>query len=121
MNNISQDELSQTVKVLSSTIVQCEKAQLKFKEGSSQHSLLKNRIKALYIAKSLIINGDSNDYNIDDLMKALPPISSIISKCEKAQSKFAESNTNFRRFQNIITPMKISKDIIEKKIEKLNR
>jgi len=32
----------------------CEKIQPKFHEGTSQHTLLKNRIKALYISKALI-------------------------------------------------------------------
>jgi len=41
-------------RVVSSTISKCEKFQPKFAVGTSQHTLLKNRIKALYISKSLI-------------------------------------------------------------------
>lgn len=40
---------------MASTTSKCEKIQPKFTEGPSQHTLLKNRIKALYISKSLII------------------------------------------------------------------
>ena len=51
MEKYSQNELDTTVRFISSTISKCEKMQLKFSEGTSQHSLLKNRIKALYISR----------------------------------------------------------------------
>ncbi len=41
----------------------CEKAQLRFKAGTSQYTLLKNRINALRIASSLIAR------EIDDCQK----------------------------------------------------
>ena len=56
MEKYSQNELDITVRFISSTISKCEKMQLKFSEGTSQHSLLKNRIKALYISKDFIEN-----------------------------------------------------------------
>lgn len=56
MEKYSQNELDTTVRFISSTISKCEKMQLKFAEGTSQHSLLKNRIKALYISKDFIEN-----------------------------------------------------------------
>ena len=75
MENYSQKELDAALQLISSTISKCEKMQLKFAEGTSQHSLLKNRIKALYISKALIEN-DSNIgmYTQPDLEKALPQI-----------------------------------------------
>lgn len=54
MKNYLQKELDAALQLISSTISKCEKMQLKFAEGTSQHSLLKNRIKALYISKALI-------------------------------------------------------------------
>lgn len=56
MEKYSKQELDTTLNFISSTISKCEKMQLKFAEGTSQHSLLKNRIKALYISKALIEN-----------------------------------------------------------------
>ncbi|MBS5317685.1 MAG: hypothetical protein KHY44_15010 [Clostridiales bacterium] len=40
MKNYSQEELQNALKVVSSTISRCEKIQPKFKEGTSQFSLL---------------------------------------------------------------------------------
>jgi hypothetical protein len=117
MENYSQKELDAALQLISSTINNCEKMQLKFAEGTSQYSLLKNRIKALYISKALIEN-DSNIglYTKTDLVKALPPVLSIISKTEKAQIKFDKETIQYRRFSPIIRAMYISKDFIENEI-----
>ncbi|MCC0667600.1 hypothetical protein KGF36_02455 [Clostridioides sp. ZZV14-6009] len=121
MDNYTKEELVETLRVVSSVISRCEKAQLKFMEGSSQHSLLKNRIKAMYISKSLITEESIIDkYTKEELIEALRPVSSSINKCEKAQSKFAEGTTNYKRFRNIIKAMYISKSLITDEINRRN-
>ncbi|APF24903.1 hypothetical protein [Clostridium butyricum] len=119
MEKYSQRELDETVQFISSTINKCEKMKSKFEVGTSQHSLLKNRIKALYISRDLI----KNDINIDmhtktDLEKALQPVISIINKTEKAQIKYEEGTAQFKRFAPIIRAMYISKAFIESEISK---
>lgn len=119
MDKYSTEEMAEALQVVSSTIKNCEKMQPKFEEGTSQHSLLKNRIKALYISRSLINGEDIMDkYTKEELMKALPPVTSIISKCEKAQLKFAEGTANHNRFKKIINAMYISKSLITDEISK---
>lgn len=112
----SKEELEKAISLLSSTIINCEKMKLKFSEGTSQHSLLKNRIKALYISKALLLGDRTINYTIKDLREALPPIVSIINKTTKAQSKYEKGNSQFNRFQNIIQAMLISKTFIENQI-----
>lgn len=120
MENHPQKELDAALQLIVATIKNCEKMQLKFEDGTSQHSLLKNRKKALYISKALIEN-DSNIvmYTKTDLLNALPPVLSIISKTEKAQIKYGKETIQYRRFAPIISAMNISKDLIEDEI--LNR
>lgn len=119
MENFSKEELQNAVKVISSTISRCEKIQPKFKEGSAQFSLLRNRIKALKISKDLIESNEiKNKYTIDELEKALPPIISIINKTEKAQSKYEDGSTQFKRFSPIIEAMYIGKVLITNEISK---
>ena len=118
MNDYTKEELEEALRVVSSSISNCEKIQPKFAEGTSQHTLLKNRIKALYISKSLITNEDiTNKYTKEELIEALRPVSSIISKCEKAQLKFAEG-THHTRFKNMIKAAYISKALITDEINK---
>ncbi len=122
MENHPQKELDAALQLIVATIKNCEKMQLKFEDGTSQHSLLKNRIKALYISKALIEN-DSNIvmYTKTDLLNALPPVLSIISKTEKAQIKYGKETIQYRRFAPIISAMNISKDLIEDEISNRTR
>lgn len=48
------DELEEALRAIASTISKCEKVQPKLKPGSSQHTLLVRRIKALRVATALI-------------------------------------------------------------------
>ncbi|WP_238861602.1 hypothetical protein [Clostridium sp. YIM B02569] len=119
MEKYTRKELVDALKVVSSTINNCEKAQLKFAEGTSQHTLLKNRLKALYVSKALIIGEDTMDiYTKEELIEALTPVSSIISKCEKAKLKFEEGTSHHTRLKNIINAMYISKSLIADEINK---
>lgn len=119
MGKYTMEELEEALRVVSSTISKCEKAQQKFMEGTSQHTLLKNRIKAMYISKSFIGNENNmNKYTKEELLEALRPVSSIISKCEKAQQKFEEGTSHNTRLKNIIKAMYISKALITAEITK---
>lgn len=119
MEKYTKEELTEALQVIASTISNCEKIHSKFAEGTSQHTLLKNRIKALYISKSLITNeGIIGQYTIEDLKMALPPITSIISKCEKAQLKLVEGTSPHTRLKKIIRAMYLSKSFILNEISK---
>jgi hypothetical protein len=54
INNFTKDELEEALRSIVSTIGKCEKVQPKLKQGTSQHTLLTRRIKALDIASALI-------------------------------------------------------------------
>lgn len=114
------NEIMQTVKTIEADMRNCEKMLPKFKEGTSQYSLLKNRLKALSISKALILD-EEQSYSMDDLQKALPPITSIIQKCKKGQEKHTVNTPTFRRLQSQINAMMIAKAYIEKEIEKHQR
>jgi hypothetical protein len=119
MDKYTKEELEEALLIVSSTISRCEKTWPKFVEGTSQHTLLRNRIKALNISKSLITHENVMDkYTKEELTESLKPVSSIISKCEKAQLKFAEGNSNHTRFKKMIKAMYISKSLITDEIDK---
>jgi hypothetical protein len=54
MDKFTKEELTEALRAVSSVIHKCEKAQEKFPGGTSQHTLLKRRLKAMYISKALI-------------------------------------------------------------------
>lgn len=118
MMDFNNEELEKAIALLSSTISKCEKMQLKFSEGTSQHSLLKNRIKALYISKALLIGDRTIDYSKNELKEALPPVVSILHKTTKAQSKYEKGTLQYNRFEPTIQAMLISKAYIERKMNR---
>ncbi|WP_372999099.1 hypothetical protein [Lutispora sp.] len=123
MDNFIRGDLEQALLTISSMISRSEKVQNKFKEGTPQASLARNRIKALYIASSLVakeLEGDHStvSFNKEDLEKALPPITSTISKCEKAQEKLKEGTPQLTLTRKMIQALYISLSLITKELNK---
>ncbi len=117
MDHYSQEELHVVIKTISITIRKCEKAQLAFSEGTAQYSLLRNRIKALYIARASIENDSSIDvFTLSDLENALPPILSILSKTEKVRVKYDENRVQLKQIDALIRAMNIAKVFITNEI-----
>lgn len=54
MKNYTGEDLSEALRAINSIIHKCEKAQEKFPEGKAQHTLLRNRLKAMYLSQELI-------------------------------------------------------------------
>lgn len=54
MHEYTREELEGALRVVNSIISKCEKAQEKFQDGNPHYTLLRNRLQAMYISKSLI-------------------------------------------------------------------
>lgn len=54
MEEFTKADLEEALRAIVSTISKCEKVQPKLRQGTSQHTLLVRRIKALNIASTLI-------------------------------------------------------------------
>lgn len=112
-------ELQTSLELLSSTIKRCKDAQKKCKEGTSQHSLLKHRIKALEISKALLEKAkQASNYTLEELHKALPPMESILSKVTKAQSKYPKDHPQYKRYEPMIRATTLAIDHIKEEIKR---
>ena len=80
-----------------------EKFLPKFPEGTSQHSLLRNRIQALKTARNLI-SGEGQTTR-EELEFALPRIESIIHKMSKARDKYEPGSKDYKRFDPTVQAM----------------
>jgi lipopolysaccharide biosynthesis glycosyltransferase len=58
------------------------------------------------------------EYTNEELTDALRPVSSIISKCEKAQMKFQEGTSHHTRFSKMINAMYLAKSLITNEISR---
>lgn len=112
MNKYTNQQIDDTLNIIESTIRNCEKIQPKFKEGTPQLSLSRNRIKALYISKALITSQE-NGYTQEELLKSVPQVTSIISKSKKAMINAKEGTGTYTRLKKIIDAMTISLSYIE--------
>ena len=95
--------MNELLKLIDHTIELEEKFLPKFFVGTSQHSLLQNRIQALQTARNLI-SGDGNPTR-EELEFALPRIESIIHKMSKAQDKYEPGSRNYKRFDPTVQAM----------------
>ena len=92
-----------------------EKFLPKFQEGTSQHSLLKNRIRALQSARELI-SGEGRP-SWEELEFALPRIESMIHKMSKARDKYEPGSRNYKRFDPTVQAMKQVRTVIVQALE----
>lgn len=121
MENFTKKDMEESLCVIASMISRSEKAQAKFAEGTSQHTLQKNRIKSLHIASSLIKKelgkNDAAEFTKNDLKEALKPIDSLISKSEKAQAKLTKGGWQYTMLGNNLKALCIALPLITKILE----
>lgn len=122
MEKYTREDLEQALVTLQSMIDRSVKVQHKFKEGSSQASLVRNRIRALQAASSLIsreMEPDrlSESLANDDLAEALPPIESTIRKCEKVLAGSAEGSSQASLTKKMLQALYLSRLLINQELE----
>lgn len=117
--NYTPEEIQEALRVISAAVLNCQKQQVRFKSGTPQHSLLRNRVKALKIAAALLrADGTAARYTAADLEQAVEPLSSIIRKTAAAQAKYSPDTPQYKRFQPTITAMEIGRAAVEHAQEK---
>lgn len=115
---MTEQERVDALKVVTSVIARCERAQPKFATGTPQHTLLKNRIQALKIGSALLGGGDvAKDFD-ETLTAALEPLASIIRKCEKARSKYELGSGQYNRYGNMIRAIELSRELVENELHR---
>lgn len=135
MHLYTKEQLEQALKDVSSMIDKCHKIHHKFKEGTSQHTLLKNRVQAMNISRIVLIeemlnnqylhievinqfiDNSINIFNKKEYREAIVPVQSIIHKCQKAIEKHALNTATSTVLKRTIDAMGICKTLINRKVE----
>jgi hypothetical protein len=125
MDDFTKIDMEEALRAIASMIERSEKAHGKFAQGTSQYTLQKNRIKALYVASSLISNelaeSDVADkLTKEDLEKALAPIASLISKSEKAQGKLTQGTWQHTMLKGNLKALYIASPLLTKALREIN-
>lgn len=116
MSQYTEKQIQDALKIIESSIVNCEKVRLKLKEGSASFSLNTNRIKALYISKALLTNQE-NEYTKEEFEKAVTQIASIKSKSTTGINNAKERSASYTRFSRLIDAMDIVLDYLKNAID----
>ncbi|EHL05653.1 hypothetical protein HMPREF0322_03673 [Desulfitobacterium hafniense DP7] len=125
MDDFTRADMEEALRAIASMINRTEKAQEKFAQGTSQHTLQMNRLKALHIASSLIAKGlTENDamecHTEEDLKNALAPITSLISKSEKARVKLAQGTWQHTMLSNNLKALHIALPMLTKALREVS-
>ncbi|AGA68237.1 hypothetical protein Desdi_0710 [Desulfitobacterium dichloroeliminans LMG P-21439] len=119
MDDFTKKDMEEALRAITLMISKTKNTKEKFVQGTSQHTLQKNRLKALNIASSLIskelAESDVMDYYTkEDLENALAPIASLISKSEKANEKLAQGTWQHTMLSNNIKALYIASPLLMK-------
>lgn len=118
MNGVTESEAKAALEAIASMMDRTRRAETKFAQGTSQHTLQRNRLQALHIAaalleKSLGTGAAVDVYAQEDLQKALAPITSLISKSEKAQAKLTQGTWQHRMLDNNLKALRLALPLLE--------
>lgn len=112
----TEKDIQDTLKIVESSIVNCEKVRPKLKEGSSSFSLNTNRLRALYIAKELL-TGQEKEYTKEELESTVKQITSIKNKSTTGIGNAKEGSGVHTRFSRLIRAMDIIIGYLENAME----
>jgi hypothetical protein len=123
INKFTKEDLEEALPTLASMINRIEKAKKKFASGGPQYSLQKNRLNALTIVSSLILKelGESilQVYSREELVKALPPTASLISKSEKARNKLAQDTWQHTMLTNNLKALYLASQLLTEELNEI--
>lgn len=106
MSKYTQQEIQDTLKIIESSIVSCEKVRPKLKTGSASFSLNTNRLKALYLSKAVLLN-QNNAETKEEFEKAAIQIASIKRKSTTGLGNAKEGSAAYTRFSRLIFAMDV--------------
>ena len=109
MADISDEGRRDAVNHLKQLIRNCQNMLMKFTEGTSQHTLLVNRISSLKAALYCLERKEGTDSKtVNRFEEILEQLSSILRKTQKALDKAKEDSSYSRRLEKIIRTMNLA-------------
>jgi hypothetical protein len=120
MDNYTTDDLQEALRPIASLISKSEKAQQKLTPETWQHSMLQDNLKALHIASALMNKetDEADNFAQDDLQEARRAFASMISRTEKAQTKFSPGTSQHTLLQNRLKALHIAETLIKGELDR---
>jgi len=109
------DDMKEALRPIASLISKSAKAQQKLSPGTWQHIMLRDNLKALRIASTLM-NKETDDtasFTREDLQEALHAFASMISKTHKAKAKFTSGTSQHTLQANRLKALQTAEALIK--------
>lgn len=126
MDKYTKEELQEAIRAITSMINKSEKAQLRLKAGTWQHTMTVQALKANYIA-IVLLNREletnpagrsfKSKYTEEELKNALEVVASVISRVEKVQPKFEAGTPQHTLAVRRIKALNISSAFIKRELD----
>lgn len=116
--NKPSDTLPEALRPLASLISKSEKAQQKLAPGSWQHTMLRDNLRALRLARVLMTGdaGGSARVAPDDIRDALRALASMIGKTRTAQSTFKTGTSQYTLLRNRLKALRAAEKRVKAKV-----
>jgi hypothetical protein len=120
VNSLTTGELQEARRPIASLISKSEKAQQKLTPGTWQFAMLRDNLKALHIASTLMDEGtgDASNFTQDDLQGALGAFASMINRTEEAHAKFSPGIPQHSLLRNRLDALRIAKALTRAELDK---
>jgi hypothetical protein len=120
VDNSTTDDLQEALRPINSLISKSEKAQQKLVPGTWQHTMLRDNLKALRIASTLMKEetDDTDGFTRDDLQEAMRALASMISRTEKTRAKFTPGTSQHTLQRNRLKALRRAEALIKAELDK---
>lgn len=120
MENRIKDGAQRALRPIASLISKSEKAQRKLASGTWQHTMLRDNLKALHTAFTLMSEATDGEkkFSGDDLQEALRAFAGMIGRAEESQAKFAPGTSQHTLLRNRLMALRIAEALIRAELDK---
>jgi RimJ/RimL family protein N-acetyltransferase len=120
MDDHSAQEHYEALRPIDSLISKSDKAQQKVAPGTWQHTMLRDNVNALRIARSLMTEetDDDRDVTHEELREALRAFASMVERTEKSQAKFPAGTSQHSLQRNRLAALRVGEAFVKAEFDR---
>ena len=118
MNVYSEDEVRAALAPVASLIGKSEKAMRKLREGTWQNAMLRDNLKALRLADTLMRGAGAAHIHVADFPAALAALDDMLRRSEQAQERFAAGTAQHSLLRNRIRALHIAEAFVAEEMRR---
>jgi hypothetical protein len=118
------EDLEKALRTIDSMALKAESAKQKFAQGTAHHTLQEHRLNGLTKASALISKelkeSNNSNYSREELEKAFAPLTSLLSKSEKARAKLHPGSWQHTAMSHNIEALSLASLLLMRELNQMN-